>query len=64
VAALFCDGRVQFLDERISPWVYCQMLTSDDAGISERASVWQRYRNAQGQLVSYIFDQEDLENPQ
>lgn len=64
VVVLFCDGRVQFLDERISPWVYCQMLTSDDVDLSARAKEWQRYRNAQGQRVSYIFDQQDLDNPQ
>lgn len=61
VVAVFCDGRTQFINEKVSPWVYCQMLTSDKGARSERAKQWEKYRNKSGNLVHYIFNPKDLE---
>jgi prepilin-type N-terminal cleavage/methylation domain-containing protein/prepilin-type processing-associated H-X9-DG protein len=61
VGAVFCDGRTQFVSEKIDPWVYCQILTSDRRVLSPRATSWEVYRVG-NQWVRYIFDQRDL-NP-
>lgn len=61
VGAVFCDGRTQFVSERIDPWVYCQILTSDRRALSPRATSWEMYQVG-AQWVRYIFDQRDL-NP-
>lgn len=63
VLAAFCDGRVQFINEKIAPWVYCQLLTSDKASRSDRAKQWEKYRNKAGNLVHYILDADDLDAP-
>lgn len=61
VIAVFCDGRTQFINEKIAPWVYCQMLTSDKGTRSDRAKQWEKYRNKSGNLVHYMFNPKDLE---
>ncbi len=62
VNVLFCDSHTAFLSEKIDSWVYCQMLTSSKQNLSARARKWQRYYNANaGSIVSYIFDEKDLE---
>ena len=61
VIAVFCDGRTQFISEKIAPWVYCQMLTSDKGTRSERAKQWEKYRNKSGNLVHYMFNPKDIE---
>jgi prepilin-type N-terminal cleavage/methylation domain-containing protein len=62
VVAVFADGHGRFLSEKIAPWVYCQMLTSNSKSISPRATAWQRYeKSAAGGFVPYIFDDGDLD---
>jgi prepilin-type N-terminal cleavage/methylation domain-containing protein len=61
VVAVFADGHGRFLSEKIAPWVYCQMLSSNSKSISDRAKFWQRYeKSAAGGFVPYIFDDGDL----
>jgi len=59
VCAVFCDGRAQFVSEKIAPWVYGQILTSDARAASPRAAAWEMYP-ANGQWVRYVFDEKDL----
>lgn len=59
VVASFCDGHVRFLGEKISPWVYCQLLTADKKYRSARAAGWEQYR-LDGQWVPYILDDADI----
>jgi prepilin-type processing-associated H-X9-DG protein len=63
VVAVFADGHARFLSEKIASWVYCQMLTSNSKAMEPegRAWNWQRYEKADGTLVRYIFDDEDLD---
>jgi len=64
VVSVFADGHARFLSEKISPWVYCQMLTSNSKVIEVNGRAWscQRYIKAPGESpVSYIFDDEDLD---
>lgn len=59
VVASFADGHVRFLGEKIAPWVYCQLLTSDKTYRSARAAGWEQYR-LDGQWVPYILDDADI----
>lgn len=60
VSAVFCDGRTQFISERVAPWVYCQILTTDRRTQSPRAAAWEVY--PVGALwPRYVFDQRDLQ---
>jgi len=59
VCAVFCDGRAQFMSDKIAPWVYGQILTSDARATSNRAAAWEMYA-VNGQWVRYVFDEEDL----
>ncbi|NDC53771.1 MAG: DUF1559 domain-containing protein [Planctomycetia bacterium] len=62
VVVVFADGHGRFLSEKIAPWVYCQMLTTNTKGISLRAENWQKYeKSVAGGVVPYIFDDEDLD---
>jgi prepilin-type N-terminal cleavage/methylation domain-containing protein/prepilin-type processing-associated H-X9-DG protein len=64
VNVAFCDGHTQFLSEKIAPWVYTQIMTSNTKLTSERARLWQRYDHDDDPstaLRSYIFDDEDIE---
>lgn len=59
---VFCDGHTRFIDEKIDPWVYCQMLTTLKAVRSDRAKAWERphINGADANPVNYIFDENDL----
>lgn len=58
---VFCDGHTRFIDEKIDPWVYCQMLTTIKAVRSTRAIHWERPAlGSGGTRVNYIFDENDL----
>jgi prepilin-type N-terminal cleavage/methylation domain-containing protein/prepilin-type processing-associated H-X9-DG protein len=57
---VFCDGHTRFLSEKIAPWVYGQMLTSNKRVRSFRAQDWERYMKG-SELVPYIFDENDIE---
>lgn len=59
VVAAFADGHVRFLGEKIAPWVYCQLLTSDKTYRSARAAGWEQYL-LDGQWVPYILDDADI----
>jgi prepilin-type N-terminal cleavage/methylation domain-containing protein/prepilin-type processing-associated H-X9-DG protein len=62
VVTVFADGHARFLSERIAPWVYCQMLTSNSKSLSGRAENWQKYvPSTGGGSVTYIFDDGDLD---
>ena len=62
VVAVFADGHGRFLSEKIAPWVYCQMLTSNSKSISDRAKDWQTYeKSVSSGFVPYIFDDGDLD---
>lgn len=61
VAVAFCDGHTRFLNEKIAPWVYCQLLTSNRRARSTRATQWERYVGSDGGWVHYILDENDLE---
>ena len=56
---VFCDGHTRFLSEKIAPWVYGQMLTSNKRVRSFRAQDWERYMKG-SELVPYIFDENDI----
>jgi len=56
---VFCDAHTRFLSEKIEPWVYSQMLTSNKRLRSERARRWETYV-IQGERVQYIFDENDI----
>ncbi len=58
---VFCDGHTRFLSEKIEPWVYSQMLTSNKRVRSQRATEWERYIGKDGSRVHYIFDENDIE---
>ncbi len=60
VVASFADGHVRFLGEKIAPWVYCQLLTSDKTYRSARAAGWEQYF-LNGQWVPYILDDADIQ---
>jgi len=61
VVAAFCDGHVKFLNEKLAPWVYCQLMTSAKKSRSPRAVGWEQYpRPSDGTWVHYIFDEADL----
>jgi hypothetical protein len=55
----FCDGHVKFLSERIEPWVYVQIMTSDSRQLSDQARSWQRYQK-DGAYVKYVLSDDDL----
>jgi prepilin-type N-terminal cleavage/methylation domain-containing protein/prepilin-type processing-associated H-X9-DG protein len=59
---VFCDGHTRFLGEKIDPWVYCQMLTTNRRVRSPRATQWERYIGKDSGWVHYIFDENDIEN--
>lgn len=61
VSVAFCDGHTKFLSEKIAPWVYCQLLTSNRRARSARATQWERYVGSDGGWVHYILDENDLE---
>jgi prepilin-type N-terminal cleavage/methylation domain-containing protein/prepilin-type processing-associated H-X9-DG protein len=58
---VFCDGHTRFLSEKIEPWVYSQMLTTNRRVRSPRAAQWERYIGKDGAWVHYIFDENDIE---
>lgn len=62
VNVAFCDGHTRFLSEKIAPWVYCQLLTSNRRARSPRATQWERYVGPDGGWVHYILDESDLDN--
>ena len=57
----FCDGHVQVLGENIDPWVYAQLLSSDQANRSPEVDGWEKYKLNNGSLVHYILDAKDVE---
>jgi len=57
--AAFGDGHVKFLSEKIAPWVYCQLMTSDKKYRSARAASWEHYP-LNGDWVPYILDDADI----
>jgi len=59
VNACFCDGRTVFMRDEVDPWVYCQILTSDQRRRSPRATSWEQYVVG-GLTVRYLFDHQDL----
>ncbi len=61
VCAVFCDGRTQFVSDRIAPWVYGQILTTDRRARSPRAAAWEVYPVG-NEWVRYVFVEKDL-NP-
>ncbi len=58
-AVAFCDGRTQFMSERVAPWVYCQTLTSDRRTESPRAAAWEVHPVG-ASWARYVFDERDL----
>jgi len=56
----FCDGHVRFVNEKIEPWVYVQIMTSHSRQLSEEVRSWQRYQK-DGAYVKYVLSDEDLE---
>ncbi len=58
--AAFCDGHVKFLNEKIEPWVYVQLMTAHSRQLSEQARSWQRYQK-DGAYVKYTLSDGDLE---
>lgn len=61
VSVAFCDGHTRFLTEKIAPWVYCQLLTSNRRARSARATQWERYVGSDGGWVHYILDENDFD---
>lgn len=59
VNSSFCDGRTVFIRDEVEPWVYCQILTSDQRRRSPRATSWELYKVGT-QNVRYVFNHEDL----
>lgn len=58
-AVAFCDGRTQFMSEKVDPWVYCQTLTTDRRNESPRAAAWEVHPVG-ASWVRYVFDERDL----
>jgi prepilin-type processing-associated H-X9-DG protein len=61
-AVAFCDGRTQFMSDRVAPWVYCQTLTTDRRHESPRAVAWEVHPVG-GTWLRYVFDERDLTPP-
>jgi prepilin-type N-terminal cleavage/methylation domain-containing protein len=40
VVAAFCDGRTLFLKDSLTYWVYAQLLSSNNAGVSTTGTTW------------------------
>jgi hypothetical protein len=51
---------VKFLNEKIEPWVYVQLMTAHSRQLSEQARSWQRYQK-DGAYVKYTLSDGDLE---
>jgi len=60
VSVAFCDGHTMCLSEKIAPWVYGQILTSNRRARSARAAQWERYVGSDGGWVHYILDENDF----
>ena len=56
----FCDGHVSVLSELVDPWVYAQLLSSDQANRSPEVQAVEKYQR-NGELVHYILDAKDVE---
>jgi prepilin-type N-terminal cleavage/methylation domain-containing protein/prepilin-type processing-associated H-X9-DG protein len=56
----FCDGHVLVLSELVDPWVYAQLLSSDQANRSPEVQAVEKYQH-QGELVHYVLDTKDVE---
>lgn len=56
----FCDGHTRTVSDSIDPWVYSQLLSSDQANRSPRVQGWEQYR-LDGNLVHYILDDKDVD---
>ena len=56
----FCDGHTRTISDAIDPWVYSQLLSSDQSARSPRVRGWEQYR-VNGQLVHYILDDKDVD---
>ena len=56
----FCDGHTRTISDAIDPWVYSQLLSSDQTARSPRVQDWEKY-TVNGQLVHYILDDKDVD---
>lgn len=63
VVVAFCDGHTMFMSGRVSPWVYCQLLTAGTQQIvSPRVKDWISYdhdNNAATPPVPYMLTGDD-----
>ena len=61
VVVSFCDGHTMFLSAKVSPWVYCQLMTAGSKDVvSDRALQWSKYYSSSGgDPVVYILTGED-----
>ena len=56
----FCDGHARVVSEAVDPWVYAQLLSSDQSSRSPVVNQWEMYR-LDGTLVHYILDDKDVD---
>lgn len=56
----FCDGHTRVVSDTIDPWVYSQILSSDQDNRSPLVQGWEQYR-LNGNLVHYILDDRDVD---
>jgi prepilin-type processing-associated H-X9-DG protein len=56
----FCDGHTRTISDAIDPWVYSQLLSSDQSARSPDVREWEKYR-VDGKLVPYILDDKDVD---
>jgi prepilin-type processing-associated H-X9-DG protein len=56
----FCDGHTRVVSEAVDPWVYAQLLSSDQSSRSPAVNQWEMYR-LNGTLVHYILDDKDVD---
>ena len=58
----FCDGHTRTISDNVDPWVYSQLLSSDQSARSPRVQGWEQYRvGGTGSLVHYILDDKDVD---
>lgn len=58
----FCDGHTRSLSGAVDPWVYSQLLSSDQANRSPQVQAWENYL-LNGSAVHYILDDRDVDEP-
>jgi len=58
----FCDGHTQIISGAIDPWVYSQLLSSNQAERSPQVQSMERYL-LNGAAVHYILDDRDVDEP-